>query len=90
MVGNGDFHVTCRIFNKPLKLGIDTVRTKTVKPFTKPATSNRSRKHDAILLPSLMRERRCVSLLDASALERDGYESRLCLARVVPSCHPRN
>ncbi len=24
MVGNGDFQVTCRICNKPLKLGIDT------------------------------------------------------------------
>jgi hypothetical protein len=24
MAGNGDFQVTCRICNKPLKLGIDT------------------------------------------------------------------
>ena len=24
MAGNGDFEVTCRICNKPLKLGIDT------------------------------------------------------------------
>jgi len=24
MVGNGDFQVTCRICNEPLKLGIDT------------------------------------------------------------------
>ena len=28
--------------------------------------------------------------LDASALERNGCESRPCLARIVPSCHPRN
>ena len=24
MAGNGDFHVNCRICNKPLKLGTDT------------------------------------------------------------------
>ncbi len=24
MTGNGDFHVNCRICNKPLRLGVDT------------------------------------------------------------------
>ena len=54
MAGNGDFQVTCRICNKPLKLGIDTAETKMVKPFTRPATQNRSRTHQAILPPLLL------------------------------------
>jgi hypothetical protein len=50
MVGNGNFQATCRICNKPLKLGIETAADEDGKSFTSPAMQNRSRTHRAILL----------------------------------------
>ncbi|SRR5216684_1069419 len=72
-----------------------------LRKLTKRRARSRERLLSQTLLSGLMRDRRCISLLKGilpfgkverflDAKERNEYESRLCLGRIVRNCRPRN